>query len=110
MEYDRGPTSMRPPGGPLSVATVREVPAGCAICLDSFNTGDRVCWSSNHHCPHAYHEECIVGWLVALGRRRKREEVEGGGDVSSDLEKDMTDFPMLCPCCRQDFVARAPEA
>ena len=30
----------------------REVPNGCAICMDPFHPDDRACWSSNESCPH----------------------------------------------------------
>lgn len=78
----------------------REVPNGCAVCMDPFRVGDRVCWSSNNGCPHAFHEKCLVNWLLVLGRRRRMRMVR---TASSD-DVDLTAYDMLCPCCRQDFV------
>jgi len=59
----------------------RQAPVLCAICIETFKPGDRVCWSSNESCPHVFHEECIVQWLMALivkqrqqwNRRQERE-------------------------------------
>lgn len=78
----------------------REVGNGCAVCLESLVESERVCWSSNADCPHVFHEHCIVDWLVALGRRkRRRRESE-----EEETDRGVADFPMLCPCCRQDFI------
>jgi len=96
--------------GGVEVAVVgmgkcREVKHGCAVCLELFTEGERVCWSSNNQCPHVFHELCIVDWLVALGKRKRNrgwsdDEEDNGGTAN---------FPMLCPCCRQDFmIRRAP--
>jgi len=80
----------------------REVPNGCAICMDPFCVCDRICWSSNVGCPHAFHEKCVVDWLLVLGRRRRVRMLQAGSDCCVDL----TDYDMLCPCCRQDFVRK----
>ena len=79
----------------------REVPNGCAVCMDPFGIGDRICWSSNAGCPHAFHEKCLVNWLLVLGRRRRMRMLQ---TPSQDV--DLTDYDMLCPCCRQDFVVK----
>lgn len=79
----------------------REVPNGCAVCMDPFGIGDRICWSSNAGCPHAFHEKCLVNWLLVLGRRRRMRMLQTPSD-----EIDLTDYDMLCPCCRQDFVVK----
>lgn len=56
----------------------RNVSALCAICLTAYEPGDRVSWSSNVNCCHAYHEECILQWFAtALKRRREQEGDEG---------------------------------
>ena len=87
-------------GGDGDDTTSREVPNGCAVCMDPFRGDDRVCWSSNNGCPHVFHEKCLVNWLLVLGRRRRMRMVR---TVSSD-DIDLTAYDMLCPCCRQDFV------
>lgn len=56
------------------------VPNCCAICLMSYEVDDKVIWSSNPDCAHAFHEDCVVGWLVKM----------------------QPETP--CPCCRQEFT------
>eukprot|EP00529_Nitzschia_sp_RCC80_P001890 CAMPEP_0113482450 /NCGR_PEP_ID=MMETSP0014_2-20120614/22925_1 /TAXON_ID=2857 /ORGANISM="Nitzschia sp." /LENGTH=375 /DNA_ID=CAMNT_0000375967 /DNA_START=355 /DNA_END=1482 /DNA_ORIENTATION=- /assembly_acc=CAM_ASM_000159 len=56
------------------------VPNCCAICLMSYDVGDKVIWSSNPNCAHAFHQDCVVGWLVKM----------------------QPETP--CPCCRQEFT------
>jgi len=36
----------------------------CPICLEFYQEGDDICWSRNQMCCHAYHSECMVGWLM----------------------------------------------
>eukprot|EP00980_Cylindrotheca_fusiformis_P016410 scaffold4891_cov140-Cylindrotheca_fusiformis.AAC.7 len=49
----------------------------CDICLDDFKVGDSVAWSPNMTCPHCFHKECILDWLM----RNK-----------------------TCPSCRKDYL------
>lgn len=58
----------------------RTVPNCCAVCLESYDVGDHVVWSTNKSCHHAFHEECVTDWLVKM----------------------QGDHP--CPCCRQVFI------
>uniref|UniRef100_A0A6V2DJT5 RING-type domain-containing protein n=1 Tax=Ditylum brightwellii TaxID=49249 RepID=A0A6V2DJT5_9STRA len=58
----------------------RVIPNCCAVCLCSYDVGDKLVWSSNLNCSHAFHEECIVDWLIKMQ--------EG----------------TPCPCCRQEFT------
>ena len=32
------------------------VPNCCAVCLGSYDVGDKVVWSSNPRCSHAFHQ------------------------------------------------------
>lgn len=57
------------------------VPNQCAICLEGYCVEDPVVWSSNPDCSHAFHEDCLVDWLV-------------------HSKQDGTP----CPCCRQSFT------
>jgi hypothetical protein len=50
--------------------------ARCLVCLESWQAGDVLCQSTG--CRHAFHQGCIVAWLVQHHRAD-------------------------CPCCRQDF-------
>lgn len=52
----------------------------CSICLCEYERGDTVVTSCNPECSHAFHQECIVEWLVKMQ--------EGAP----------------CPCCRCTFV------
>jgi hypothetical protein len=58
----------------------RIIPNQCAICLCDYTIGDSIVLSPNIACPHAFHRECIIEWLVKM--------------------QDGTP----CPCCRQPFV------
>lgn len=69
-------------------STTRKIPNFCAICLDSYEVGNTIVWSStNSSCVHAFHEHCIAAWCF-----RKIEE----------QFTPRTAVP--CPCCRQSFV------
>ena len=63
---------------------LKSVPNSCAICLDTYVSGDTIVTSCNPLCPHAFHQECIVEWLVKMQ--------EG----------------TPCPCCRRTFVELSP--
>ena len=80
--------------------TKREVPISCAICLSEYEAGEDVCWSGNAACTHVFHRECVVEWLVALGRRKS----SGRRFRPDPREEDLIDYPLECPCCRQEFV------
>jgi hypothetical protein len=50
----------------------------CSICLDEFKNDDDICTSKNNiHCPHVFHLECMMEWLM------RHDE---------------------CPLCRHDFL------
>eukprot|EP00934_Nitzschia_sp_Nitz4_P007594 Nitzschia sp. Nitz4//scaffold4_size323378//99174//100145//NITZ4_000645-RA/size323378-snap-gene-0.409-mRNA-1//1//CDS//3329553354//7584//frame0 len=37
--------------------------ACCDICFTDYEIGDKVAWSRNPLCIHAYHQACILDWL-----------------------------------------------
>lgn len=89
--------------------STRKAPNSCAICISSFEQGDRVTWSSNKECTHVFHESCIIDWLNSSGRRhlrrrRRQNQHEGVLNYANDPLRKITRFPMPCPCCRQAFV------
>lgn len=65
------------PDGSLSS---RDVEPSCAICLAEYQVGDAIVWASEHECPHAFHQECMLNWL-STGKKR-------------------------CPICRYSFVPK----
>jgi len=66
--------------GSLKLTTGALVPNCCAICLGDYEVGDQVVWSSNQACPHAFHQDCILDWLIKM----------------------QPETP--CPCCRHEFT------
>jgi hypothetical protein len=67
------------PDPPLVELSDDVVPNLCAICLDSYQHGQVVAWSSG--CTHAFHQDCISHYLA-------RKMI--GGESP-------------CPSCRQKF-------
>jgi hypothetical protein len=75
-------SSPLPPPSELSVVDVDvDVPNMCAICLDSYQPGQVVAWSSSGYCSHAFHQDCITHYLA----------------------KKMLGGETPCPSCRQKF-------
>ena len=74
----------------------------CAICLASYQPHDKISWSSNEGCSHAFHSECILTWLSTLGDKASRNQ-----RFTENLEHDeLLRYSLECPCCRQDFVSK----
>ena len=46
----------------LELATVS--PLECSICLEEFQAGDLVSYSTNPSCNHVHHHECLKEWLL----------------------------------------------
>lgn len=63
---------------------LKSVPNNCAICLSEYVSGDTIVTSCDAMCPHAFHQECIIEWLVKM-------------QVGAP-----------CPCCRRTFVELSP--
>ena len=38
--------------------------ATCMICLEPFRVGNTVSWSKRQLCPHVFHTDCIMPWLL----------------------------------------------
>jgi len=39
-------------------------PKSCPICLEEYKVGDEIAWSKNDQCPHAFHIDCALDWLM----------------------------------------------
>lgn len=39
-------------------------PKNCPICFEAYKEGDNLAWSKNTDCPHAFHLDCIIDWLM----------------------------------------------
>ena len=70
--------------GEVHLPNEKSFPNSCAICLCPYYPEERIVWSSNPDCPHAFHSECILEWLVKM---------QDGSP---------------CPCCRREFVELDP--
>ncbi|KAL3917510.1 MAG: hypothetical protein SGILL_004678 [Bacillariaceae sp.] len=55
----------------------------CAICLEPYQEGEAIVWSSNKECPHVYHQECFLDYLA------------------NKKDSELHDNP--CPTCRRNF-------
>lgn len=86
----------------LEEKKMRCISAECAICLTSYSVGDQVTWSTLT-CNHAFHQECIVGWLMVLGKKANRNDE--GNDNNTIMHCRLNNFAMFCPVCRQDFIS-----
>jgi len=81
----------------------RSVPIFCAICLSEYEKCDRVCWSSNAECSHVFHEDCILQWLISLGKKKSMHQLFTQHPTDEKLLRNQ-----FCPCCRQDFISVKP--
>eukprot|EP00804_Cyclotella_cryptica_P013233 CCRYP_007010-RA/>CCRYP_007010-RA protein AED:0.02 eAED:0.02 QI:2847/1/1/1/1/1/3/3003/332 len=81
----------------------RVAPIFCAVCLMEYKISERVCWSSNPECTHVFHEDCIVNWLLSLGRTKAKMQRFS----ESPTEAQLLNYALECPCCRQEFVSKS---
>ena len=82
----------------------RQVPIFCSICLSEFNLHQQICWSSNPECTHVFHSDCMIQWLVALGRKHSTTK----RFTLHPTERQLVEhFELQCPCCRQEFIKSA---
>lgn len=98
---------------PASAAIVTKKQAHsdeCAVCLNPFEVGQRVAWSSNPDCPHVFHHECLLEWFAAVGikawekaEKKRRASKEKDDREASTIQKQICKFPTLCPYCRRDY-------
>ena len=79
----------------------REVPNSCAICLIEYEVSSDISWSANPQCPHIFHEQCITKWFLSLGRLQTICDVS----LDNDCAKNVLNYRLECPCCRQEFVS-----
>ena len=63
----------------------------CAICLEPYQEGEVVVWSTNDSCQHVYHETCAVDYIMNFKYK--------GNDYQSRTKHKSTP----CPVCRQPF-------
>lgn len=84
-------------------AEVRDVPIFCAICLMEYEISERICWASNPECTHVFHEDCVTQWLISLGRTKSKMQRFS----MNPSEKELLNYQLECPCCRQDFIMKS---
>jgi len=48
----------------ISISASLYSPKSCPICLEEYKAGDEIAWSKNNECPHAFHLDCMINWLM----------------------------------------------
>ena len=72
--------------------------AVCPICLEPYKEGDEICWSSNDDCPHSFHLDCMMKWLMThdncplcradyLNLKKEEEDETGSADPAINTEE-----------------------
>jgi hypothetical protein len=67
---------------PRPLPQTQMVPNECAICLENYQVGEVIAWSSKKSCPHAFHRECVTKYLANVQEENYAP----------------------CPSCRQNFA------
>ena len=75
----------------------------CPICLDQYVPGDEICWSSNTTCPHDFHLDCMMDWLMMISAEKQLEQEEDT-DNSDSGDKNVCKCRNDCPLCRMDYI------
>jgi hypothetical protein len=91
--------------GYLRLTARRRVPNCCAICLSGYEVGDKVVWSSNKKCKHAFHRDCALDWFIKIRNPPSLSTDSDwavGGTLSSATAAPK--IPTPCPCCRREFT------
>ena len=70
------------------------IKAACPICLDTYQIGDDVIFSRNNDCPHTFHLDCMMEWLLMPTQDEEDENWEEGVVRCRDD----------CPLCRVDYL------
>ncbi len=95
-----------PGEGTSKVATVpsKVHSDGCVVCMNAFEVGQKISWSSNPECPHVFHNQCLLEWFVAVGTKDwKAKAVNHFESDVETIQKEICKFPKHCPFCRRDF-------
>ena len=71
----------------------------CSICLGNFSEGETVSWSALD-CEHIFHQDCVLNWLMTLGRK----SIGKNRNESNIMQVRLCRYSMKCPNCRQDFI------
>jgi len=106
-------------------------PNCCTICLASYQEGETIAWSSNPDCCHAYHQSCILDWLLLAAPTLPQQPSSTTTTTDSSLppllpyiftwsedfqqwqarqetaggsSEALASSSPTCPCCRQVFV------
>jgi hypothetical protein len=87
-----------------TISTRRNVSNGCSICLCNVAVEEKLTWSSNASCSHIFHHDCIVRWLLTVGRKEQTRQLTQNSNMTDEHLDMICKFPMLCPCCRQAFI------
>jgi hypothetical protein len=67
------------------------VSGNCVICFENFKKGDTIVYNSEtKNCPHIYHKDCMVDYLVS--RKIFKEQIKNGEEANPS-----------CPTCRRTF-------
>lgn len=85
-----------------AVSYQRLVSNTCIICLQAYQTGERITWSSNPACTHAFHTECIQAW-IAPPRGCRDGNTALHAQSAANNQQQQQERPN-CPCCRRLFM------